>query len=242
MGTKPKALEPFQADVVDWTSEEPEDDPCVIDRYLPEGYVTGFSGDMGTGKSTIELQAAVCIASGKPFFGMPVTQGKVLGLFAEDSKTQLNRRLQAVCAQMGVVMIDIAEHLRIESYIGRDITLWNEKATKTTAAGPSAVARDLEKAIESTPDLKCVILDSDVDVYNGSELDRQARSRFLRWLAGLAWKHRIAIIVTFHEAKSTGDKDTHAIAGNAAAGYKVKSGWRIEFDKRDPKARTVFAL
>lgn len=236
-GTKPNALEPFQSDIVDWADEEPEPEPCVIDRYLPEGFVTGFVGDMGTGKSNIELRAGICIAAGKPFFGMPVRQGSVLGIFAEDSKNQLNSRVRAICAEMGIDIIDVAERLRIKSYIGQDVTLWNEKATRTVAAGPTAVARDLEKAIASTPDLRCVILDSDVDIYNGNELDRNARSRYLGWLAGIALKYRIAIIVTFHEAKSSGEKNTYSISGSTAAGYKIKSGWRLEFDKRDPKKR-----
>jgi hypothetical protein len=236
-GSLPKALEPFQSDIVDWLDDEPENEPCVIDRYLPSGYLTGFVGDMGTGKSNIELRAAVCIASGKPFFGMPVKQGRVIGMFAEDSKNQLNSRLRAICAEMDVDIASIADRLRIKSYIGEDVTLWNEKATRTVAAGPTAVARALERAIASTPDIRCVILDSDVDVYNGSELDRNARSRYFGWLAGLARRYGVAIITTFHEAKSAGEKNTHSISGSTAAGYKVKSAWRLEFDKRDPRKR-----
>ena len=56
----------------------------VIDDLIAEGSVNLGLGNSGIGKSPLCYQMALCVASGKPFLGHPVKQGRVLYLDYEN--------------------------------------------------------------------------------------------------------------------------------------------------------------
>jgi hypothetical protein len=72
----------------------------LIAGLIPNRSLSLFVGDSGLGKSPLLYQAALCVASGLPFLGQPVTQGTVLYLDFEnglgdvdDLTTRLSRHL-----------------------------------------------------------------------------------------------------------------------------------------------------
>jgi hypothetical protein len=72
----------------------------VVEGLVPERSIALVVGDSGLGKSPLLYQAALCVASGIPFLGRPVRQGRVLYLDyengvgdVEDMVTQLSLHL-----------------------------------------------------------------------------------------------------------------------------------------------------
>src|SRR5260221_6381406 len=62
---------------IDWdelAKSEPRP-PRQLMEGLPQSQPTAVFGDGGLGKSYIELTRAVCLATGRPFFGIPTRKG-----------------------------------------------------------------------------------------------------------------------------------------------------------------------
>jgi len=56
---------------------EPKRPAFIVQDWLPQSEVTLFAGHGGTGKSMLALTLAVCIAVGRPFFGLPTQARRV---------------------------------------------------------------------------------------------------------------------------------------------------------------------
>lgn len=66
-----------------------------VEDLIPDGHMTMLIGDGGTGKSYLALHLALCIASGQPFLGQEVVQGRVLYIDYElDAEDQMRRTLR----------------------------------------------------------------------------------------------------------------------------------------------------
>jgi AAA domain len=77
-------------------------DSSVIGGLIPKRSLRVVAGDSGIGKSPLLYQAAICVASGVPFLGRPVSRGRVLYLDLENGLgdvdelvTRLSRAPQA---------------------------------------------------------------------------------------------------------------------------------------------------
>lgn len=69
----------------------------LISGLMIAGVANSWSGDIGIGKTWLELTAARAIASGRPFLGhFPTTQASVLIIDQESHKAQLAERVQAL--------------------------------------------------------------------------------------------------------------------------------------------------
>jgi hypothetical protein len=67
-----------------------------ICQLIPEG-LSVLASPPKTGKSFFVLQAALAVASGRPFLGQRTTKGRVLILSLEDTYVRLQKRLAQVC-------------------------------------------------------------------------------------------------------------------------------------------------
>ena len=65
----------------------------LVDEWMPVRTVTSLNGGGGTGKSLVAMQLATSLATGTSFFGLRVQQCTVLGIFCEDDRDELHRRL-----------------------------------------------------------------------------------------------------------------------------------------------------
>src|SRR5262249_58723135 len=81
------------------------------------------TGHGAIGKSLLELQRAVAHGLGKPWLGMPVRQGPVIYLGAEDEADELHRRLEAILRYYEASFNDIVGGLHLLSYVGEDCLL-----------------------------------------------------------------------------------------------------------------------
>jgi hypothetical protein len=83
------------------TLPEPPRRGWLVPDLVPEGTVTSWYGDDGTGKSILAQALAICIASGQPFLDRPVQQGVVLYLDTEFDEDEFVRRAYQLARGMG---------------------------------------------------------------------------------------------------------------------------------------------
>jgi putative DNA primase/helicase len=107
----------------DLLAEPQEEIDCVVDQMLPCGGFSNVCAKPKVGKSTLARNLAVCVATGKPFFGRPVKQGKVIYLCLEEKRAE------------------VADHFRRMGASGANIIIH-------TGATPKDVLTALETAIE----------------------------------------------------------------------------------------------
>jgi hypothetical protein len=106
-----------QSPITGLSNSDGDDDPVAIDvstlpepprrgwlvpDLLPEGTVSTWFGDDGTGKSVLALALAICVASGKPFLDRPVQQGSVLFIDTEFDQDEFIRRAYQLARGMGL--------------------------------------------------------------------------------------------------------------------------------------------
>lgn len=209
----------------------------VVDRWIPEQFVSAFSGDAGLGKTTVLLHMGICVAAGKPFFGSEVQQGDVLAILSENTEDQIGKFIEASCEHIGADAYEVASRMFIESTIDRSASLWNcDLSGNKLKDHITQLGQRLRETLAEKPNVRFVLLDSQIDVYQGNPIDNHAVARFLEWLTKLAKQHNIGIALICHEAKSSGENDSHAISGGMAWRYKPKSIGRFERGARDGQA------
>lgn len=85
----------------------------LIEGLLPDRSIGLLVGDSGLGKSALTYQMAICVASGIPFLGRQVKQGRVLCLDFENGMSQVDEMLDSLYQHLGV------------SQQPDDLILWN---------------------------------------------------------------------------------------------------------------------
>src|SRR5690606_18259058 len=81
---------------VDWTDEEEDEVPDIVEGLVADEDVTLLGGHGGVGKSFLALQMACAVALGEPVLGCDTRQARVLYYSAEDGRKRLKRRLRRV--------------------------------------------------------------------------------------------------------------------------------------------------
>lgn len=193
-----------------WSGAEPQPQSFVVDKLIPEGFVTLLVSAGGRGKTTLCLQAMVAVASGTDLLGFKTSKGAAFGMFCEDSDAELHRRILRTCDAQGVSFAAVAGSVSPVSFIGRDTLLWGEKQ------GASKVLEAIDRALSERPGLKLLAIDGVAQVFGASEIDRGQVTRFMAALNGIASRHGVAIVLISHESKSSEDTDTHAASGSTA--------------------------
>jgi len=105
-----------QSPVTGLSNSDDDDDPVAVDvstlpepprrgwlipDLVPEGTVTTWYGDDGTGKSVLAQALAICTASGQPFLDRPIQQGVVLYVDTEFDQDEFIRRAYRLSRGMG---------------------------------------------------------------------------------------------------------------------------------------------
>lgn len=84
-----------------WERKEPAARNYAVAELVPEGCVSSFYGDGGTGKSLVIGHMCTCIPLGEKWLGLEVRQQPVLYLDAELDEEEFLRRAYAIARGMG---------------------------------------------------------------------------------------------------------------------------------------------
>lgn len=191
--------------------EEIEPDPELIEGVLRYREVALLTSRAKRGKTWLTGQLAVCIATGRPWMGHDVQQGRVLFIDPELKPKTLRKRLQLITRAMNAD----------EATVNHNIKRWSLRGALTregNVADITAIAHDLELLGEQ---FDLVVLDSSSAFLEAGteENDNAAIRRFLTGhVARIAKATGGAVLVVHHEGKgATGDRAAEDRARGAGA-------------------------
>lgn len=197
----------------------------IVKDMIPDRTVTLLSGDGGVGKSTLALQLAVAVVTGKEWAGsLAEDVGPALYVSAEDEKDELHRRLFDIANLHGIRLADMAG-LRCVSLAERDAVM-GAPAGKDRMIRPTVLWQRLEaKIAQYQPRL--LVLDNLADVFGGNEISRSETRQFVGILRALAIKHNCAVVLLSHPSLA-GMANGSGISGSTAWSGSVRS--RLYFE------------
>jgi RecA-family ATPase len=201
----------------------------AVDGLIPHKVVTLFSGDGGTGKSTLALQLACSTALGRQWLGRDTNKGRVVYLSAEDDRDELHIRLSAIAKGEGFTLKDIGDRLAIYDRTGMDNAVMVRGERYSTTFEASMFWSGLQNWM-TDGDFKLLILDSLYDFFTAKQIDQADATRFMGMLRETAKEADCAILVLWHPSKSgmdTGD----GTSGNVAFRNKARAMLYLERDK-----------
>ena len=214
---------------------EPQAVEWLWQGRIPLGKLSLVSGDPGLGKSTVTLDMAARITSGLPWPDDATTgpeQGDVVLLSAEDDPGDTVRP-----------RVDAAGGTPSRIHVLKAVAEKDPKTGKPTERMFS-LARDiprLEQILKRNPSIRLVVIDP-LSAYLGGGTDshRDADVRaLLAPLAGLAARHRVAILGVAHLNKAEKEKAIHRTQGSMAFVAAVRAAWLIAEDPKE-KTRRLF--
>ncbi|MCZ2103092.1 MAG: AAA family ATPase [Comamonadaceae bacterium] len=183
--------------------------------YLPRQQVAMLAAHGGTGKSTIALMLAVCVASGRELFGHTTEQGRVVFASLEDGADVVRHRLAFICQQWGIEPHTLAQHVAIVDGTSHPELFTAERREHGQTTASYAELRELAKGAA------LLVIDNASDAYAGDEIQRQQVRAFIRCLAEIARADDCAVLLLAHVDKVT----SRARKADGGEGYSGSTAW-----------------
>lgn len=189
--------------------------PWLVPGLIPLRNVTFLNGDGGVGKSLLSLQLLMAAATGGSWISEPVKRCRAFGVFAEDDKDEIHRRLVDVCNATGTGLGDL-EDLKLASRVGLDNVLM------TFGPGDTGDQSAFFSEVMNTSlnfGAELIVLDSLHDLFAGNENNRSQARQFVNSLRLLATECDAAVVVNCHPSAagmSTGTGTSGSTAWNNA--------------------------
>lgn len=201
----------------DILARKPKPRKWAVDQWIPGDNVTLLVGDGGTGKSLLVLLLLACIATGTPFFGIPVVTGPALYISAEDEQDEIDRRVHAIHARTPGVDLSRLHCISLDAYPEPAIFAYDARGKPTTTALLATIEAEI---IRLKP--KVVALDPLADLYACDEVKRPEVRAFISALRRIARAHQCAIILLAHPSVE-GMKSNRGYSGSTAWNNSVRS-------------------
>ena len=179
------------------------------------------TADGGTGKTTLKLYEAICLALGESFLGFEcVTPGKTLYITGEDTADKLGAMLGAICRQMGI-MEDTAKLNTILSSIV--VKKDSELCVISKSNQNFLVANEgsLNKVLQAVDDIKPkMIIFDPISMFWGSEAALNDMNLAVsKFMGELSTKSGACVELINHMGKqSSSNKDMSQFAGRGGTG------------------------
>ncbi len=192
----------------------------ALERFIPRGEVTLFTGAGGAGKSLFGQQLCTCIAAGVPFLGLAAMHGPALYLTAEDDERELHWRQEHIARRLGVAFDQPGLHLAsLRGRLGNELCTFDREGRLK----PSPAFALLANTIRATG-AQFVVLDNVAHLFTGNENDRGQVTQFANLLNRLASETRATIVLAAHPNKA-GDTFSGSTAWLNAVRSQVIIDW-----------------
>lgn len=212
-------------DATRWIGNLPPRREWIVDGWLARGTGALLVGEDGVGKSLIAQQLASCVATGRPFLGMPTMQAPALYVSCEDDEIELWRRQRAVNEAIGVPT-DAAPAM-LSSLVGyTDVILGAFDPDGSFDVSPAfeGIAR---AAKERGAGL--IVLDNVAHLFAGNENVRREVAAFCSALDRLAIDCNATVMVLAHPNKGGAE-----YSGSTGWSAHVRQRWFMERPEDNP--------
>ena len=205
---------------VSWSTVQPKKITWLWQDRIPFGKITILVGDSGLGKTTIALDIAARLTTGRP---MPLSDaepilGNVLFQSLEDDKDDT---LIPRCIVAGADRNRIDSIEAIDLNIDDDCDIIEQNIQETGAR--MLVFDPLQQYLGKNADM-CRITDI---------------RRLLSNLGGIAARNNCAVIIIAHQNKAQGAKELHRVFGSVDITATARSVLRISASETDPETRVI---
>lgn len=168
--------------------------PWLVPGWLPRRQVTLLMGDGGVGKSLLGLQLQASMALGVPWIGLPVRQGRSIGIYTEDDEGELHARVVDIARSMNVRLAEL-EAMAWRSAVADPCEL-------VELDGRGGVRRTpyfqwMEDAVQRMG-AELVILDAAANLFGGDEIARRQVTAFIVLLRRLAVETDSTVVLLGH--------------------------------------------
>ncbi len=198
--------------------------PQLFETWSTED-ISITTADGGTGKTTLKLYEAVCLALGIPFLGFKCLQpGKTLIITGEDTAPKLGAMIGQVCRQMGLFENFPGNDERIRTVLDSvvvkkdpDLCLIFKDRSNFIHYNSEAM-RKVSEAIEDIKP-KMVVFDP-ISSFWGSELALNDMNKAVtKFMSELVERYAICVEMINHMGKaSSANKDMSQFAGRGGSG------------------------
>lgn len=202
----------------------------IVDKWIPCGAVTLFTGNGGEGKSRLAMQLLIACTTGGRWLDLDTKHCRTLGIFSEDSKDELHNRTGGILEGSYGDYSDLEESNYMNRK-GRDSRMFI--ASKDAAEGKFTEFFERTRATVLDFGVQLLVLDSLYDFFAGNENQKHQVTQFISKLDDLATEINGAIVIVAHPSKD-GMKFGSGDSGSTAWHNKVRARMymhRIPVDK-----------
>ncbi len=197
----------------------------TVPNYIADG-LTLFVGNPKIGKSWLDLDIAINVATGGHCLGQQCVQGDVLYLALEDNARRLQSRFQTLMPQFSIPASKWPANLQIEIE-------W----PRADAGGLKAI----EIWLDAHPNARLVIVDV-LAMFRPLGTNKNAYEQdylAIKGLQGIAMRRNVAVLVTHHTRKAASDSGDplETVSGTMGLSGAADS---ILVLRRDSKGTTLF--
>jgi len=183
---KPPELEPLNAEpvnILDPKARKPRQ--WLVPYRMMRQHITMTTAAPGVGKSTLAIEEAVSMASGVDFLGFGITEPlRVAVINNEETRDELERRVEATCQHFGIPFESIAGQLFLYSGVDNPKLVLVRADRRSGLIIPTAQLEQLRLLI-NTQRLDVVVLDPFVQLHYVEESSNEQISHALQQLRGL---------------------------------------------------------
>jgi hypothetical protein len=188
--------------------------------YLPAGVITLLGAHGGTGKSMLALMLAVCVATGRPLFGVETRLGIVAYFSGEDPAETLRHRLAWICNHLNIDPAELEGRLFLLDATITNPVLFAEVTAAGRRYGETTTAYSELRAFVAARAVDVLIVDNASDTFDANEIDRAKVRAFMRALARIAQDRAGAVLLLAHV-----DKGTSRGERSGSEGYSGSTAW-----------------
>lgn len=198
--------------IPDWDEVPPPAQEWTVKERIPRRQVTLFTGEGGTGKSTIGLHLCCAHVLGRDCLTELPEFGPAFFIDAEDELSVVGRRLDFIRRHYDASFAELdAGGLHILSLAGKDALLAVDKRGLVT---PTPLFDGLiAQASEIKP--QTIVIASSANVFAGDEINRSQVTQFVNLLTRLAIAANGSVILIAHPSQ-TGIANDTGISGSTS--------------------------
>ena len=224
-----------------WDAEPTPNHEWAVPDRVPLRQTALFTGEGGTGKSTVTLHQCCAHVLGRDWLGSLPEIGPAIYLDAEDDEKAIHIRLACIARHYDVTYRELMESgLHLMSFVGRDAVL--ATASRNGKIEPTALYDQIYQAVGDIKP-KLIGIASSANVFAGNESDRSQVQQFVALLTRLAILANGSVQLISHPSLAGINNDTglsgstqwhNAVrARSYLKGIKPESGEQPDDDVRE---------